>query len=290
MLELVKNCLVRGWDDPRMPTISGLRRRGYTPVSIRNFAERIGVTKVDGIIDVGLLEHSVREDLNIKAARVMAVLDPLKLVITNYPEDLVEELETINNPEDESMGSRTIPFSREIYIEQDDFMEDPPGKFFRLTPGKEVRLKSAYIIYCEKAVKDENGRIIEIHCTYDPETRSGAPQANRKVKGTLHWVSARHAVKAEVRLYDRLFNDPEPDGHRGIDFKEFLNDDSLRILNNCYVEPGLKGAAPLTQFQFQRLGYFNVDPDSSLRNRSLTGRYHCGILGRRCRGGSEGWS
>ncbi len=263
MLELVKNCLVRGWDDPRMPTISGLRRRGYTPVSIRNFAERIGVTKVDGIIDVGLLEHSVREDLNIKAARVMAVLDPLKLVITNYPEDLVEELETINNPEDESMGSRTIPFSREIYIEQDDFMEDPPGKFFRLTPGKEVRLKSAYIIYCEKAVKDENGRIIEIHCTYDPETRSGAPQANRKVKGTLHWVSARHAVKAEVRLYDRLFNDPEPDGHRGIDFKEFLNDDSLRILNNCYVEPGLKGAAPLTQFQFQRLGYFNVDPDSS---------------------------
>ncbi len=262
LLELVQECLVNGWDDPRMPTISGLRRRGYTPGSIRDFAERIGVTKVDSVIDVGLLEHSVREDLNRTAARVMAVLHPVKVVITNYPEDMEEELETVNNPEDESMGSRTIPFSREIFIEEDDFMEDPPGKYFRLAPGREVRLKSAYIIRCEKAVKDAEGHITGLLCTYDPETKSGAPAANRKVKGTLHWVSARHAVKAEVRLYDRLFHDPEPDNHKDIDFKEFLNSDSLEILTGCYVEPGLKNAEPLTHYQFQRLGYFNVDPDS----------------------------
>ncbi len=262
LLELVQKGLVKGWDDPRMPTISGLRRRGYTPASIRNFAERIGVTKVDGIIDVGLLEHAVREDLNKKAPRVMAVLEPLKLVITNYPEDQEEELETINNPEDESMGTRTLPFCREIYIEKNDFMEDPPGKFFRLAPGREVRLKSAYIIKCEEVVKDENGNITEIRCSYDPETKSGAPRANRKVKGTLHWVSARHAMKAEVRLYDRLFSDPEPDGHKDADFKEFLNSDSLKILTDCYVESGLNEAEPLAHYQFQRLGYFNLDPDS----------------------------
>ncbi len=263
LLELVQTGLVKGWDDPRMPTVSGLRRRGYTPESIRDFAERIGVTKVDGIIDIGLLEHSVREDLNKKAARVMAVLRPLKLVITNYPAGQEEDLETVNNPEDETMGYRTIPFSREIFIEQDDFMENPPGKFFRLAPGREVRLKSAYIIRCEEVVKDEDGQITEIRCTYDPETKSGAPEANRKVKGTLHWVSARHALKAEVRLYDRLFSDPEPDGHKDVDFKEFLHAGSLQVLSDCYVEPGLKGAEPLTHFQFQRIGYFNVDPDST---------------------------
>ncbi len=263
LLELVQKGLVNGWDDPRMPTISGLRRRGFTPESIRDFAERIGVTKVDGIIDVGLLEYSVREDLNKRAARVMAVLNPVKLVIINYPEDREEELETVNNPEDESMGMRTIPFSREIYIEREDFMENPPGKFFRLAPGREVRLKSAYIIKCEGVVKDQDGNITEIRCTYDPETRSGAPLANRKVKGTLHWVSARHAIQAEVRLYDRLFSDPEPDGHKDIDFKDFLNAGSLEVLDHCFAEPGLKGAEPLTHFQFQRLGYFNVDPDST---------------------------
>jgi glutaminyl-tRNA synthetase len=262
LLELVKTNLVNGWDDPRMPTLSGLRRRGYTPESIRNFADIIGVTKVDGTIDVGLLEHSVKEDLNIRAPRVMAVLEPLKLLITNYPEDKTEEMEIINNPEDESMGSRTIPFSREIYIERNDFMEDPPKKFFRLFPGGEVRLKSAYIIKCEEVIKDADGNIRELHCTYDPETKSGGAESNRKVKGTLHWVSARHAEKAEVRLYDRLFSDPDPDGHKDKDFKEFLNNESLTILSDCYVEPGLKDAKALDHFQFQRLGYFSVDPDS----------------------------
>jgi len=264
LLELVEKKLVGGWDDPRMPTLSGLRRRGYTPASIRNFAEKAGVTKTDGIIDVSLLEHSVRDDLNKTAPRVMAVIDPLKLVITNYPEGQTEELETINNPEDESMGSRTIPFSREILIEKDDFMENPPKKFFRLFPGGEVRLKSAYIIKCEEVVKDPlTGEIKELRCTYDPETRSGGPQSNRKVKGTLHWVSLPHAIKAEVRLYDRLFSDPEPDGHKDRDFKEFLNPDSLKILVNCYVEPGLKHAKPFDHFQFQRIGYFCLDPLSS---------------------------
>ncbi len=262
MLELVQNKMVDGWDDPRMPTLSGLRRRGYTSESIRNFAEKIGVTKVDGIIDVGLLEHSVRDDLNKKVPRVMAVLDPLKIVITNYPEDKKEDLEIVNNPEDESMGSRTIPFSREIYIEKADFMEDPPKKFFRLAPGKEVRLKAAYIIKCEEVIKDSEGNIKELRCTYDPETRSGGPRANRKVKGTLHWVSAPDSIKAEIRLYDRLFNDPNPDGHKDKDFKEFLNPDSLTVLNECLVEPSLESAKPFDHFQFQRIGYFNVDPDS----------------------------
>lgn len=266
LLQLVQEKVVSGWDDPRMPTISGLRRRGYTPESLKNFVSKAGVTKVDGVIDVGVLEHSVREDLNKKAPRVMAVLDPVKLIITNYPEDKEEELEIINNPEDESMGYRMIPFSREIYIERDDFMEDPPKKYFRLAPGQEVRLKSAYIIKCDKVVKDPQGNITEILCSYDPETRSGGENANRKVKSTIHWVSVKHALRSEVRLYDRLFNDPEPDSHKDRDFREFLNPESLQILNNCFVEPSLKDKNPLDHLQFQRVGYFNVDPASTPEN------------------------
>ena len=262
LLELVQKGHVKGWDDPRMPTLSGLRRRGYTPESIRNFNDSIGYTKVMATNDVGLLEFAVREDLNRRAPRVMGVLDPLKLIITNYPEDTSEEMETINNPEDESMGSRTIPFSREIYIERQDFMEDPPRKFFRLGPGREVRLKSAYIIKCEDFKKDENGEVVEVYCTYDEATRSGGPEANRKVKGTLHWVSAKHAIEAEVRLYDRLFSDPDPAGHKDKTPVDFLNPDSLTMITG-YVEPSLKEAKPLDHFQFQRLGYFNLDPDST---------------------------
>jgi len=263
LLQLVQEGLVDGWDDPRMPTISGLRRRGYTPESIRNFADTIGVTKFDGIIDVGLLEFSLREDLNKKAPRVMGVLHPLKIVITNYPDDQDEWMETINNPEDERMGSREIPFSREVYIEQEDFMEDPPKKFFRLAPGREVRLKSAYIIQCEETIKDDEGNVMELRCTYDPETRSGGPQSNRKVKGTLHWVSARHAMPATVRLYDRLFKTEIPDeAPEGEDFRANLNPDSLEMVN-AYVEPGLKAFNPGDQFQFQRLGYFCLDKDST---------------------------
>jgi len=265
LLELVQKKIVIGWDDPRMPTISGLRRRGYTPESIRKFADTIGVAKRDNVIDVALLEHSLRDDLNKKAPRVMAVLDPLKLVITNYPEDNEEFLSIENNPEDESMGNREIPFSREIFIEKDDFMEDAPKKFFRLTNGGEVRLKAAYIIKCEEVIKDNEGNITELRCTYDPETRSGSgtEASKRKVKGTLHWVSAKHAVDAEVRLYDRLFNDEAPDGHKDVDFKEFLNPESLKILSNCKVEPGLKDAKPESKYQFQRLGYFCVDKKDS---------------------------
>ncbi|MBA7538013.1 Glutamine--tRNA ligase [subsurface metagenome] len=263
LLELVEEGHVNGWDDPRMPTISGIRRRGYTPESIRNFADKIGVAKRDNIIDVALLEHSVREDLNKKAPRVMAVLRPLKVTLTNYPEDKIEEVETINNPEDESMGTRKLPFSRELYIEHADFMEMPPNKFFRLAPGREVRLKSAYIIKCEDYVKDEKtGEILEVFCTYDPETKSG-PGAGRKVKGTLHWVSAQHAINAEVRLYDRLFNHPDPAGQKDQNSNEFLNPNSLEIITECKVEPTLKNAQPLEKFQFQRQGYFCVDPDSA---------------------------
>jgi glutaminyl-tRNA synthetase len=273
LLNLVSEGHVNGWDDPRMPTLTGLRRRGYTPESIRNFNDSIGYTKVMAQNDVGLLEYAVREDLNKKAPRVMGVLNPLKLIITNYPEDRTEDMETINNPEDESMGSRTIPFSREIYIEKEDFMEDPPRKFFRLGPGREVRLKSAYIIKCEDYQKDENGEITEVHCTYDKATRSGGPEANRKVKGTLHWVSARHAIEAEVRLYDRLFSDPDPAGHKDKSPVDFLNPDSLKVITG-YVEPSLAEAKPLDHFQFQRLGYFNVDPDSKpeklVFNRTVT--------------------
>ena len=262
LLELVQKGHVKGWDDPRMPTLTGLRRRGYTSESIRNFNDSIGYTKVMANNDVGLLEFAVREDLNKKAPRVMAVLNPLKLIITNYPEDKSEEMETINNPEDESMGSRTIPFSREIFIEREDFMEDPPRKFFRLGPGREVRLKSAYIINCEDYKKDEQGNVTEVYCTYDEATRSGGPEANRKVKGTLHWVSAQHALEAEVRLYDRLFSDPDPAGHKDKSPIDFLNPDSLQVITG-YVEPSLKNAKPLDHFQFQRLGYFNVDPDTT---------------------------
>jgi len=262
LLELVEEKIVKGWDDPRMPTISGLRRRGYTPESIRNFADRIGVAKRDNVIDVALLEHAVREDLNKKARRYMVVLDPLKVIITNYPEGKTEMLETVNNPEDPDDGTRRVPFSRELYIEKNDFMEDPPRKFFRLAPGREVRLKSAYIIKCEEVIKDADGNITELRCTYDPETRSGSG-AQRKVKGTLHWVSAPHALGVEVRLYDRLFNDPDPAGHKDKDFKEFLNPASLKVLRECKAEPALGEAAVGDHYQFQRIGYFTVDPDTT---------------------------
>ena len=263
LLELVKDKHVKGWDDPRMPTISGLRRRGYTPESIRSFSDRIGVTKVDGVIDVSLLEYSVREHLNKTAQRVMGVINPLKMIITNYPENQVEELDAINNPEDESMGIRKVPFTKEIYIEHDDFMEDPPRKFFRLSPGNEVRLRYAYFITCNEVIKNENGEVVELHCTYDPASKGGNSPDGRKVKATLHWVSAIEGVKSEVRLYDRLFNHENPDGQKDVDFKNFLNPDSLKIQTNCYVEPFVKQASPLDHFQFERLGYFNLDPDST---------------------------
>ncbi len=262
LLQMVEEGLVTGWDDPRMPTLSGMRRRGYTPESVKNFINSIGYTKVEAINDFSLLEFAVREDLNKKAPRVMGVLDPLKVVITNYPEDGYEEMETINNPEDESMGSRMIPFSREVYIERSDFMEDPPKKFFRLGPDREVRLKSAYFVKCHDYKKDADGNVIEVHCTYDKETRSGGAVATRKVKGTLHWVSAAHAIEAEVRIYDRLFTDPDPDGHKEKDFKEFINPDSLKVITG-YIEPSLASAKALDFFQFTRLGYFNVDKDST---------------------------
>lgn len=265
LLQLVEEGRVSGWDDPRMPTVSGLRRRGYTPESIRNFCERIGVAKRDSIVDIALLEHCLREDLNKRAPRVMAVLRPLKVIIDNYPEDQTEELEAINNPEDASMGTRKIPFSRVVYIERDDFREEPPKKFFRLAPGREVRLKHAYIIKCEKVVKDEkSGEVIELHCSYDPETKSGGPKADRKVKATLHWVSAAHALEAEVRLYDHLFLKPNPEEvEEGSDFKANLNPNSLEKLTSCKIEPSLAGAKPGSRYQFLRLGYFCVDTDSS---------------------------
>ncbi len=263
LLELVKDNHVNGWDDPRMPTISGLRRRGYTPESIRNFSDRIGVTKVDGVIDVSLLEYSVREHLNKTAQRVMGVLNPLKVIITNFPENETVELEAINNPEDESMGTRIVPFSKEIYIEQEDFMENPPSKFFRLSPGREVRLRYAYFITCNEVVKDENGNVKHLLCTCDLASKGGNSPDGRKVKSTLHWVSAEHAVKSEVRLYDRLFSDENPDGHKDIDFKQFMNPDSFKKLPVCYVEPFVKTAKPLDHFQFERLGYFNLDYDST---------------------------
>ncbi|MEM1318909.1 MAG: glutamine--tRNA ligase/YqeY domain fusion protein [Bacteroidota bacterium] len=263
LLQLVNEKLVSGWDDPRMPTISAMRRRGYTPAAIRNFAHRVGVAKRDNVIDLALLEHSVREDLNKTTARVMAVLNPLKVIITNYPEGQVEEMSSINNPEDESMGSRTIPFSRELYIERDDFMEDPPRKFFRLGPGRNVRLKNAYIIHCEDYVKDEEtGEIKELHCTYYPESRSGSDTSGIKAKGVLHWVSIPHALPVEVRVYDRLFSEEFPLADPEKDFKEFINPDSLTIIDNAMVEPGLAEAQVGDRFQFIRKGYFNVDVDS----------------------------
>jgi glutaminyl-tRNA synthetase len=275
LLELVESKLVSGWDDPRMPTLSGLRRRGYTPESIRDFAERIGVAKSDNVVDMALLEHCLREDLNKRAHRVMAVLNPLKVVIENIPEGTSDEFEAINNPEDEAMGKRKIPFSRVLYIERDDFREEPPPKYFRLAPGKEVRLKFAYYIRCNEVVKDDRGEIVEVRCTCDPDTRGGWSKDGRKVKGTIHWVSAEHAVKAEVRLYENLFTVSEPENEKdGADYKSFLNPDSLKILNNCLVEPSLKNAVPGDRFQFERLGYFSVDPDSSpgklVFNRTVT--------------------
>ncbi len=268
LLELVENGHVIGWDDPRMPTISGLRRRGYTPESIRNFADKIGVAKRDNTIDVALLEHSVREDLNKVTPRVMGVLNPLKVVIKNYPEGQSEELDAINNPEDPSMGSRKVPFSKVIYIEQNDFIEDPPKKYFRLAPGREVRLRYAYFIKCVDVIKDkETGKIIELHCTYDPKSKGGKSPDGRKVKGTLHWVSAEHAIKSEVRLYDRLFIDEDPAGKKdGSDYTDYLNPDSLNVLKNCYVEPVLKNAEIESRYQFERLGYFIVDPDTTTGN------------------------
>jgi len=263
LLELVKDEVVKGWDDPRMPTLCGLRRRGYTPESIRRFVDLIGYTKVEAINDVSLLEYAIREDLNKRAPRVFGVLKPLKIVITNYPVGVTEEVELINNPEDESQGKRTVPFTRELFIEQDDFMENPAHKFFRLAPGQEVRLKGAYIVKCSDVKKNSSGEVVEVHCTYDHDTRSGGPQTDRKVKGTLHWVSAQHAVDAEVRLYDRLFIDEDPSGHKDVDPREFLNPESLTVLSGCKVEPSLATAKPLDKFQFQRLGYFCVDYDST---------------------------
>jgi len=264
---LVEEGYVTGWDDPRMPTIAGLRRRGYTPEAIRSFCERIGVAKTNSVVDIRFLEHCIREDLNVKAPRVMVVLRPLKLIIDNYPEDMVEEVESENNPEDPTAGTRKIPFSRILYIEREDFHEDPPKKYFRLTPGREVRLKNAYIIKCEGFVRDEKtGEIEEVHCTYDPESKSGKPGAKRKVKGTLHWVSADHALKAEVRLYEQLLLDQNEGAKEQEEEKDFINQlnlNSLEVLADCLVEPSLAGAVPGSRYQFMRKGYFCVDPDST---------------------------
>jgi glutaminyl-tRNA synthetase len=264
LLQLVQEGYVKGWDDPRMPTLAGLRRKGYTPESIRTFLDRTGIAKNDSIADIALLEHCLREDLNLRASRVMSVLRPLRVVITNYPEDQVEEMEAENNPEDKSAGTRMVPFSRVLYVEQEDFREDPPKKWFRLAPGREVRLKHGYYITCEEAVKDENGDVVELRCTYDPESRGGSTPDGRKVRGTLHWVSAAHALDAEVRLYDHLFNKRDPsDVEEGEDFKEGINPDSLETLRECKVEPSLADAEPGSRFQFLRLGYFCMDPDST---------------------------
>ena len=265
LLTLVQNGHVSGWDDPRMPTLSGIRRRGYTPEAIRNFCGRVGVSKTNGSTELSLLEHFVREDLNKRATRGMAVLQPLRVVIDNYPEDLVEEAEAINNPEDPAMGTRKVPFSRVLYIEQDDFREDPPKQYFRLAPGREVRLRYAYFITCTGVVKDEKtGEIVELHCTYDPATRGGNAPDGRKVKSTIHWVSAAHAVDAEARLYDNLFVRENPgDESEGLDFTAYLNPNSLEVLSGCKLEPGLRGAAPGSRYQFERLGYFCVDSDST---------------------------
>ncbi len=275
LLQLVQEGHVHGWDDPLMPTISGLRRRGYTPASIRNFCERIGVAKRDSMVDVALLEHCLREDLNKHSPRVMGVLNPLKVVIDNYPEDQTEELEAVNNPEDAAAGMRKVPFSRVLYIEREDFRDDPPKKFFRLAPGREVRLRYAYFITCTEVIKDENGEIIELHCTYDPATRGGDSPDGRKVKATLHWVSAAHALKAEVRLYEHLFTKENPlDTTEGEDWLDSLNPDSLETLPGCWVEPSLAKAQPGDRIQFERRGYFCVDPDSApgklVFNRTVT--------------------
>ncbi len=271
LLKLVQSGLVNGWDDPRMPTISGMRRRGYTPESIRNFCERIGVAKRDSVVDLALLEYCVREDLNKIAPRVMAVLNPLKVVIENYPEDRVEMLDAVNNPEDPSMGTRQVPFSRLLYVEREDFMEDPPKKYFRLAPGQEVRLRYAYYITCVNVIKNEAGEIVELRCVYDPESRGGATADGRKVRGTLHWVSAQHGIPVEVRLYDRLFNKENPDAG-GADFTEHLNPDSLEILSECRMEPSLASAEPGSRYQFERLGYFCAEPVEFSKDRPVFNR------------------
>ncbi|NDV65398.1 glutamine--tRNA ligase/YqeY domain fusion protein [Bacteroides sp. 224] len=262
LLTLVKENLVNGWDDPRMPTICGFRRRGYSPEAIRNFINMIGYTKYEALNDISLLEAAVREDLNKRSTRVSAVLNPIKLIITNYPEGQVEVMEAINNPEDETAGSHPIEFSRELWMEREDFMEDAPKKFFRMTPGQEVRLKSAYIVKCTGCKKDENGEVVEVYCEYDPNTKSGMPESGRKVKGTLHWVSCAHSISAEVRLYDRLFKVENPGAEQDADFRELLNPDSLKV-QKCYVEKYLKELPPLSYLQFQRIGYFNIDKDST---------------------------
>ncbi len=275
LLRLVEEGYVDGWDDPRMPTLAGLRRRGVTPEAIRTFMDTIGVAKADSMVDIALFEHIIRQDLNRRVPRVMGVLNPLKVVITNYPAGQVEELEAINNPEDESAGTRMVPFSRELYIERDDFVEDPPRKYFRLAPGREVRLRYGYFIRCEDYVKDEKGEVVEVHCTYDPETRGGYAPDGRRVRGTLHWVSAAHALDAEVRLYDRLFNKEDPmDVGEGQDFTDFVNPDSLVVLEHCKVEPSLATAQAGFRCQFERLGYFCLDPDTTpghlVFNRTIT--------------------
>ncbi len=275
LIQMVEQGIVAGWDDPRMPTLSGLRRRGVSPEAIRSFCDTIGVAKKESTIDIALFEHQVRQDLNFRALRRMAVLDPVRIVITNYPEGQTEELEAVNNPEDETAGTRTIPFSRELYIEREDFMEDPPRKFFRLGPGREVRLRYGYFITCTDFVKDEKGEITEIHCTYDPETRGGYAPDGRKVRGTIHWVSAMHAVDAEVRLYDRLFNVENPlEVEDGQTFLDHLNPDSLEVLGNAKLEPALTSAEPGINYQFERKGYFVADPDRStgkpVFNRTIT--------------------
>ena len=274
LLQLVQEKTVMGWDDPRMPTICGLRRRGYTPESIRYFAEKVGVAKRDNVIDLSLLEFCLREDLNKRAERRMAVLNPLKVVITNYPEGQVEELPATNNPEDESAGKRMVPFSREIYIEQDDFMENPPKKYFRLAPGQEVRLRYAYFVKCEEVIKDAQGNVVELRCTYDPASRGGNSPDGRKVQGTIHWVSAQHAVKAEIRLFDRLFAKSDPDDvEEGTDWKSSINPESLKVIEGL-LEPSLQNVKHLDKFQFERLGYFSVDYDSASNklvfNRTVT--------------------
>jgi glutaminyl-tRNA synthetase len=267
LLKLVQDGHVSGWVDPRMPTISGIRRRGYTPEAIRNFCRHIGVSKTNGITQLSLLEHFIREDLNKRAPRVMAVLRPLRVVIDNYPEDLVEQMDAINNPEDPSMGTRQVPFSRVLYIEQDDFRENPPKQYYRLAPGREVRLRYGYFITCTDAVKNAAGDVVELHCTYDPATRGGNAPDGRKVKSTIHWLSAAHAVDAEVRLYDHLFSRENPaDVDEGEDFTAALNPKSLEVLTGCKVEPNLARAAAGTRHQFERLGYFCVDRDSTPQN------------------------
>ncbi|MBC7352872.1 MAG: glutamine--tRNA ligase/YqeY domain fusion protein [Thermogutta sp.] len=276
LLQLVQEGYVRGWDDPRMPTIRGLRRRGYTPEAIRDFCQRIGVSKYDGVVDIALLEHCIREDLNKRAPRVMAVLRPIKLVIDNYPDGQTEYLEAVNNPEDPSMGTRQVPFSKVLYIEEDDFREVPPPKYYRLSPGREVRLRWGYFVKCTGVVKDpQTGRVVEVHCTYDPATKGGNAPDGRKVKATIHWVSAAHCIEAEVRLYDHLFTKPDPDDvPEGMDWRANLNPNSLEIIPDAKIEPSVQGAPAGTRYQFERLGYFCVDPDSTpeklVFNRTVT--------------------